>query len=331
MDKHSDHRGGASDTSSKRNVKALSTGRAPSATSTSTKSSQATTISSQSTTKTEIEMGSEEEKLLMVWYLRVRDAASEHPILEDKYAAEIMDKIKFDITRSSFKLDPAFVQYVCGRAKQMDDWAQDFLDQHTFEDVLVLQLACGLDSRCLRLNRRKDVKWIDVDRPKVTSLRRRLIPPPESGDYTLMTADVSEDDDSWLKKIPADRPTLIIMESLTYYMEPEQGVRLFQRLLRHFSHGNLVFDTMGSIGVAFTSLVDPVRKFDSRIKWGIDDPSEFLKLDSRLVLRSSIFTHEFMETGSFAKGYPPLFGGWTPLISMLPGFKKNGQFLRFEF
>lgn len=322
MDKHSGHRS-ASDTSSTRNVKALSTGRAPSPATNSTKSSQSA--------KTEIEMGSEEEKLLMIWYLRVRDAASEHPILEDKHAADIMDKIKFDITRSTFKLDPAYVHYICGRSKQIDDWAQDFLDQHTFEDVLVLQLACGLDSRCLRLNRRKDVKWIDVDRPKVTNLRRRLVSPPESGDYTLMTAFVSEDDDSWLRKIPADKPTLIIMEGLTYYMEPDQGVRLFKRLLGHFSHGNLVFDTIGSIGVAFTSLINPVRKFDSRLKWGVDDASDFLKLDSRLVLRSSIFTHEYLETGPFAKGYPPMFGGWTPLISMLPGFKKNGQFLRFEF
>ncbi|KUI55648.1 Tetracenomycin polyketide synthesis O-methyltransferase TcmP [Cytospora mali] len=305
------------------NARVSSAGRTSSRTTSSSQSSQAA--------KTEIKMGSEEEKLLMVWYLRVRDAASDNPILEDKYAAELMDKMNFDITRSSFKLDATYVQYVCGRSKLMDQWAQDFLDQHTFEDVLVLQLACGLDSRCLRLNRRKDVKWIDVDRPKVTNLRKRLIAPPETGDYTLMTASVADDDDSWLRKIPADKPTLIIMEGLTYYLEPEKGLRLFQRLLRHFSHGNLVFDTLGSLGVVFTSLIEPVKKMDTRVKWGIDDADDIKKLDDRLVLRNRIFSHDYMDAGPFAKGYPPMWGNWTPLISLLPGFKKNGQFLHFEF
>ncbi|KUI69499.1 Tetracenomycin polyketide synthesis O-methyltransferase TcmP [Cytospora mali] len=312
-----------SDSGSSINARVSSAGRLSSRTTSSSQSSQAA--------KAEIKMGSEEEKLLMVWYLRVRDAASENPILEDKYAAELMDKMNFDITRSSFKLDATYVQYVCGRSKLMDQWAQDFLDQHTFEDVLVLQLACGLDSRCLRLNRRKDVKWIDVDRPKVTNLRKRLIAPPETGDYTLMTALVAEDDDSWLKRIPADKPTLIIMEGLTYYLEPEKGLRLFQRLLRHFSHGNLVFDTLGSLGVVFTSLIEPVKKMDTRVKWGIDDADDIKKLDDRLVLRNRIFSHDYMDAGPFAKGYPPMWGNWTPLISLLPGFKKNGQFLHFEF
>ena len=322
MNERSEHRN-ASDTGSTRNSKALSKVRSSSGKTSSTSSSQSA--------KAEVQMGSEEEKLLMIWYLRVRDAASDNPILQDQYAAELMDKINFDITRSSFRLDPTYVHYICRRSKLIDDWAQDFLDQHTFEDVLVLQLACGLDSRCLRLNRRKDVKWIDVAGPKVTGLRRRLIAPPESGDYTLLTALVDGDDDSWLGRIPTDKPTLVIMEGLTYYLEPERGVRLFQRLLGHFKHGNLVFDTVGSIGVAFTSLVDPIRKVDSRLKWGIDDANDFMKLDKRLVLRNRIYAYDFMVTGPFAKGYPPMFGGWTPLISMLPNFKKNGQFLRFEF
>lgn len=291
--------------------------------------------SAQSAKTVDVQMGSEEEKLLMLWYLRVRDAASERPILHDRHAAELMDKVSFDVARSTFRLDPAYVHYVCGRSRLIDEWAQAFLDQHAFEDVLVLQLACGLDSRCRRLSRTrsKDLKWIDVDGPKVTRLRSRLVEPPgpDDLDYTLLTAMVDGDDDAWLRRIPADRPALVIMEGLTYYLEPERGVRLFKRLLGHFSHGSLAFDTIGSIGVAFTSLIEPVRKTDNRLRWGIDDANDFMKLDKRLVLRNRIFVHEFLETGPFGKGYPPMFGGWTPLISMLPNFKKNGQFLRFDF
>lgn len=323
MDQRYDQRA-VSDTASQTKVKTPSTSRSSStATKCSNNPSQAL--------RPKIELGPEEERLLLGLHLRVRDAASENPILEDTYASELLEKIDYDISRSTFKLDPTYVQYACGRAKQIDRWAQDFLDQHTFEDVLVLQLACGLDSRFMRLGRRKDVKWVDVDRPNVTNLRRRLIPHPGDGDYSLLSASVADDDDAWLRRIPADRPTLIIMEGLTYYLEPDKGVRLFQRLLGHFSHGNLVFDTLGSLGVVFTHLLDPGRKVDARFRWGINDAGEIKKLDPRLVLRDRIFSHDYMDAGPFAKGYPPMFGGWTPLISLLPGFKKNGQFLHFEF
>ncbi|KAG6361670.1 hypothetical protein INS49_009897 [Diaporthe citri] len=296
--------------------------------------SLATRTSSQSTTdgkESEIQLDPEEETLLMVWYLRVRDASSENSILRDHYASALMNKINFDLSRSLFQLDPSYIQYICGRSKQIDNWAQDFLDRHQYEDVLVLQLACGLDSRYERLRLGKEVKWIDVDRPRVTGLRKRLMPDADSDHYTLLTANVADDDDAWLRDIPNDRPTLIIMEGLLYYLEPEKGIQLIQRLLGHFTHGNIVCDTFGSVCVVFTSLLEAFRNSEARVRWGIDDANEIRKLDSRLVLRHRVFGHEFMGTGWFGKRYPPIFGGWTPLISLLPSFKKNGQFLHFEF
>lgn len=304
-------------------VKPLSRGHASLSTSTSSSSGDAKDA--------EIQLDPEEETLLMVWYLRVRDAASENSILGDHYASALMNKINFDMSRSLFQLDPSYIQYICGRSKQIDNWAQDFLDQHQYEDVLVLQLACGLDSRYERLRLGREVKWIDVDRPRVTGLRKRLMGDEESEGYTVLTANVADEDDAWLREIPNDRPTLIIMEGLLYYLEPEKGIQLIQRLLGHFTHGNILCDTIGSISVTFTSLVEAFRNSDARLRWGIDDANDIRKLDSRLVLRDRVFIHEFMGTGWFAKRYPPMFGGWTPLISLLPSFKKNGQFLHFEF
>lgn len=310
--------------SSPTTVKPLSRGQASLATSTSSQSS----IGSK---ESEIQLDPEEETLLLVWYLRVRDASSENSILQDHHASALMKKINFDLSRSLFQLDPSYIQYICGRSKQIDNWAQDFLDRHQYEDVLVLQLACGLDSRYERLRLGREVKWIDVDRPRVTGLRKRLMPDAESESYTLLTANVADDDDSWLREIPNDRPTLLIMEGLLYYLEPAKGIRLIQRLLGHFKHGNILCDTVGSICVIFTSLLEAFKNSEARMRWGVDDANDISKLDSRLVLRDRVFAHEFMGTGWFGKRYPPMFGGWTPLISLLPSFKKNGQFLHFEF
>ncbi|KAH8776531.1 S-adenosyl-L-methionine-dependent methyltransferase [Diaporthe sp. PMI_573] len=306
-------------------VKPLSRGHASSL-ATSTTSSR-----SSDAKESEIQLDPEEETLLMVWYLRVRDAASENPILRDHYASALMNRINFDLSRSLFQLDPSYIQYICGRSKQIDNWAQDFLDQHQYEDVLVLQLACGLDSRCERLRHGREVKWIDVDRPRVTGLRKRLMGDAESEGYTLLTANVAGEEDAWLREIPNDRPTLIIMEGLLYYLEPEKAIQLIQRLLGHFTHGNILCDTIGSVSVVFTSLLEAFRNSEARLRWGVDDANDIRKLDSRLVLRHRVFVHDYMGTGWFGKRYPPMFGGWTPLISLLPSFKKNGQFLHFEF
>lgn len=255
-----------------------------------------------------IHLDPDEETLLMVLYLRVRDAASPSPILGDVYAGQIINKVDCDFTRSLFTLDKTYIKYIAGRSKQMDVWCQDFLDQHQYEDVLVLHLACGLDSRNMRVQRGANVKWIDVDRPQVTSVRQRLVPQPP-GDYQLITASVADDDDSWLQLIPSDRPVLIIMEGLTMYITPEDGTRLLQRLLKHFPHGHLVFDTIGSITVMFTKILEAFKSSGARIKWGIDNASDLERLDIRLVLREKIFLYNYTETGWFSKGYPPLFSG----------------------
>ncbi|KAJ4393626.1 hypothetical protein N0V93_002839 [Gnomoniopsis smithogilvyi] len=275
-------------------------------------------------------VGPEEQKMLIVWYLRIRDSLSQNPSIQDPFAEALIDKIKLDLSRSEFKLDSTYVRYVAGRTKQIDDWTCQFLNRHQFEDSIVLQLACGLDSRYQRVKGGRDVKWIDVDRPRVAGLRNRLLPAPE-GDYELIPAVIGEDDNTWLNRIPSDRPVLIIMESLLYYLEPEKGLRLMRRLLTHFPKGNIVCDTFGSVAVTFTSLIPPLRNSKSPVKWGIDDAEDLQKLDSRLVLRDRVYSHEYMSAGWFAKGYPPMFGGWTPLISLLPKFKKHGQFLHFEF
>ncbi|KAI1810602.1 tetracenomycin polyketide synthesis O-methyltransferase TcmP [Poronia punctata] len=276
-----------------------------------------------------IQLNPVEETLLMVLYLRVRDAASPNPLLGDIYAQHVINKVDCDFTRSIFTLDDRYVKYIAGRGRQIDVWCQDFVDRHDDQPVTVLHLACGLDSRNLRINRKSTVRWIDVDRPQVVSLRERLIETPP-GDYRLVTADVVNEDD-WLHNIPDDRPTMIIMEGLTMYLAPEKGFALFRKLLGHFHQGYLAFDTIGSVTVAFTSFLEAFRQSKAVIRWGMDDPKVIMALDPRLKLRDIVYLHDFMQTGPFGKNGVPLFGGWTPLVSLMPGFRKNGQFLLLEF
>ncbi len=67
----------------------------------------------------------------------------------------------------------------------LDSWAAEFLAAHP--DGLVLHLACGLDSRPLRVARPASAAWIDVDYPDVIALRRRLYDLP-AGVTTIGTS-----------------------------------------------------------------------------------------------------------------------------------------------
>ncbi|KAI0160222.1 S-adenosyl-L-methionine-dependent methyltransferase [Xylariaceae sp. FL1272] len=276
-----------------------------------------------------IELNAVESTLLLVLYLRVRDASSPSPILGDTYAQNIINKVNADFTDSMFDLDEKYVRYVAGRARRIDLWCQDFLDSHGDEPVSVLHLACGLDSRNLRVNRKNSVRWIDVDRPEFVGLRHRLMDTP-SGDYRLVAANFVDEDD-WMDEIPTDRPIMMILESLIMFLPPEKGIKLFQKLLARFPHGCIAVDTIGSITKTFSSFLEAFRQARPYIRWGIDDPNTIAALDPRLQLKDIVYLNDWMETGTSGKNGLSLFGGWTPLISLLPSYRKNGQFLLFEF
>lgn len=57
-------------------------------------------------------------------------------------------------------------------------------------------------------------------------LRRQIY--PERAETTMVSASVT--DPEWVADIPADRPTLVVAEGLTMYLEPEAGRALLRRL-----------------------------------------------------------------------------------------------------
>ena len=135
----------------------------------------------------------------------------------------------------------------------------------------MLHLACGLDTRALRLDPPPSVRWIDLDYPEVIGLRSRLLASP-AGDYRTIAASVT--DDGWLAEVPADRPTAAVFEGLTMYLHKPDGRRLIERITGRFASGELLFDCYGTIGIRLQKLVPAIRNAGATLHWGIDDPHE---------------------------------------------------------
>jgi methyltransferase (TIGR00027 family) len=173
--------------------------------------------------KVQVDLSGAPQTMLATLYARALDADAEHPILGDRYAKELVDRLDFDWRRTGQSLKHA--PSVTARGAHFDNWARQFLAAH--ERAVVLHLGCGLDSRAFRLEPHAGVDWYDVDYPDVIALRRQLYPSPEG--YHLVAASVT--DPAWLAEIPGDRPVLLLAEGVTMYLTEDDGLALLRRAL----------------------------------------------------------------------------------------------------
>jgi O-methyltransferase involved in polyketide biosynthesis len=218
--------------------------------------------------------------MLVTLYQRAMDSRTKGSILRDHAAAEAIDRIDYNFGRWTTRATSGDRYTVVLRARQLDEWATDFLSKHP--DATVLQLGCGLDSRAFRLDLPGDVRWFDVDLPDVIELRRKLY--SEHDGYRMLASSVTEPD--WLDQVPADRATLIIAEGLLMYLAPREVEQLLQRLTDRFAAdpgrgGELLFDGVSPWVVWTTKLLrGPFAGF--RMSWSIGDGRELERLNPRL-------------------------------------------------
>ncbi|KAI1073806.1 putative polyketide synthase protein [Whalleya microplaca] len=235
----------------------------------------ASSRSDQSGDKVKITLTGAQETMLAALVCRARDAKMPEPVLNDTWACQVLEQIDHDVDKFGIDDSQAIMHVL--RARCLDRWVTDFLRHNA--QATVVHLACGLDTKCLRLPWGSEVRWIDLDMPDVVDLRRKLLPSPD-GDYQLVAADVA--DDAWLEKIPADRPTLIIAQGLLMYLDEPTGKRLIQRLVDHFKTGQLVVDFVGSIILTLQGYIKTLKATAATFKWGVNDPKELEALHTQL-------------------------------------------------
>jgi methyltransferase (TIGR00027 family) len=213
-------------------------------------------------------------------YLRACESRLQQPILGDKAAADAVDQIDYDFARLHKAVRPWGNQFLVAlRARQLDDWAADFLRRNP--DAVVLHLGCGLDSRAFRLELPPGVQWFDVDVPEVVALRRQLF--TERPGYTTIGSSVT--DPGWLEQIPADRPALIIAEGLLMYLRDNEIRDLLRRLTNRFGGGELLADLVSRWAPRFSNSPLLAKAATAGItKWGSDDGHELPEWIPRLHL-----------------------------------------------
>ncbi|WP_326953815.1 class I SAM-dependent methyltransferase [Amycolatopsis sp. NBC_01286] len=267
----------------------------------------------------QVRLSQEKETLLMALYLRALDNRRETPILGDPFAQDVVDRIDYDFGRLGNLKGNA--PLIATRARQFDAWTRDFLAGHP--DGLVLHLACGLDSRPLRIDRPATVQWIDVDYPDVIELRERLYGPIDG----VRTVGSSVTEAAWWDEIPADRPALVLAEGLLMYLAPDDVDQLVDRALRHFPRGRLVFDGVAPWVKTIAGLQPSMRRADTGFRWAMPAPEAFATEHPPLRLldeRSAVDLIGGHQTGVAARTV-------TRAFAHVPPVRDAMRFLRYGF
>jgi O-methyltransferase involved in polyketide biosynthesis len=267
---------------------------------------------------TNVHLTGEKATLLATLYGWALDAVSPRPILGDHWARDVVEQLDVDVKNTGLR--PGDEKAVALRARQLDDWAREFLERQPH--AVVLHLGCGLDTRYFRLAPPSQVLWYDVDYPEVIALRSQVVPAAEVHSIGSSVTDLA-----WLEQVPSDRPVLMIAEGLVMYLQELPGRELIRAIVERFPSGQLIFDSLSSFGVKMQRFNRAVVKVKAQMHWGIDGVAELESISPRLRCVTAMSAFDL-------PGYvdlKPRFRILVQLMRHIPRMRSLAIFYRLEF
>ncbi len=258
--------------------------------------------------------------LLLTLYMRAWDARQRKPILGDRYAVDVMDRVQVD-RKLLLLFATGDASAVTCRARTLDGWTREFLAAHP-GDAQVLHLGCGLDSRPLRVGLPDGCRWLDVDQPEVIDLRRRLYALPDP----VETIPASVSDDGWWADVAPDRPTLAIAEGLFMYVPADDVHRVVDRLVGTVHGGQLAFDAVAPWTVPMSGWAPQFLAAGTRFRWAWD-AQEFAERHPRLREVDDVSVYDMAAIAEPRVYLRPLL----VTAGLIPAFRDSMRLHRFRF
>lgn len=254
--------------------------------------------------------------LLVTLHAKAKDYTSKKSILGDKEAYQILDRVDYDFEKLKGFSNSSIIVI---RARQYDEWLRKYLKIH--KSATVLNLGCGLDTRITRIKPSVKIRWFDIDYPDVIKFRKKFY--EDGPGYKMLGYSLT--DFEWIKKIPKDQPTIIVLEGVLEYLAAKDVKALINQLTKHF-HGEIVFDVMSSFAInSGRSTLELTT--GATHQWAVDDTSEVKKIDKKL--------HELNDISVFQSPYVKDLPSGTRLLyssmAKIPRFRDMLRLLRYEF
>ncbi len=189
-------------------------------------------------------------------------------LLNDPMAERIWEAEAFPIRG---KASSKWLAYnMAMRACVFDAWTQKQLEPGG--RALVLHIGCGLDSRCMRVNRGA-ARWIDADLEQVIEVRRRYF--SESDGYAMRALDASCERD--LLALPEADTAVAILEGVSMYLSAQALRRLMQILSDKYAQIHVLMDVYTQLAARLSRYRNPVNDLGVTTLYGVDDIQELVQ------------------------------------------------------
>ena len=188
-------------------------------------------------------------------------------ILSDTKAEQLWSAAGGDIRLKGKSRTKWLAYYMGMRSAVFDSWLREQMKAHP--QATVIHIGCGLDSRVLRVGT-DGHRWYDVDFPDVIAERRRWY--EESDEYRMIPSDVRESE--WLAQLPEGGSAIVVMESVSMYLRPEELGALLALLTAHFSQVSLLTDCYTTLAARASKYKNPINDVGVTTVYGLDDPAQ---------------------------------------------------------
>ena len=225
------------------------------------------------------------ETMLQTVYARAKETKTRGAIKDTK-AVEIIDKINYDFSLAD--KDSAMHSGVVARTIVLDELTKKYLNK--YKGATVVNIACGLDTRCYRMN--GYTNWYNLDLP-------------ESGEISQIAMSAMDD---WSGEITEhDAPAIVIIEGLTMYLSEKDVKEIFDVINKRFEHVTVLVETMNPAMVKHMK-EKSIEGSKAKFTWGVKDGKELAKL---------IPNFRFIEEHSLAEG----MAEFIPIFKLLKKIK----------
>jgi O-methyltransferase involved in polyketide biosynthesis len=235
--------------------------------------------------KTVMKLGGVPRTLFLPLWGRACESRKADPLLVDKKALEILDRVDFDFSTLAENISGLSQAGWIMRSICTDRVIKRLLETHP--RATIVDIGCGLDTTFDRVDNGQ-LRWFDLDLPEVIALRKKFI--PETARRKFLSASFLERD--WRKEIRPAGKVLFIAAGVFYYFREEEIRGFFRSLADEFPGGEILFDVCSPLGVKTANRMVVQRAgMDERsfLVWGLEKPEEILSWDERLTFLKPIF------------------------------------------
>lgn len=236
--------------------------------------------------KEKISVSGVPETMLQTMYARAKESERENPYIYDKKAMEFVSRLDYDF--SNAEKDTVMSSGVIARTILLDGMVEEFLNSHP--DTIVVNIACGMDTRCYRMEE-KYKYWYNIDLPETIQIRRRFL--EENGPVFQLAK--SAMDASYTEEICYHgEPVLVVVEGLTMYLQETDVKQIFHIIHKKFDKATVFVETMSPFVAAHVK-EKSIQGSQAKFTWGVKNGKELEKLIPEFISRRDVSLTEGMK------------------------------------